>query len=100
MATSNLHRELDPARRGPKTDGYAVESAILPQLDHRQSCTLEERARILPRFILNQVFPGVARPVGKETSSSGPLADLTISSRQWCTTSTTRVPRAGNRQFR
>lgn len=61
MATGNIHRELDSARRDPRIDGYDGESAILQHLEKRESCTLEERARMLASGTLNQVFLGVAR---------------------------------------
>ena len=61
MATGNIHRELDSAREDPRIDGYGVESAILQHLEKRESCSLEELARMLASYTLNQVFLGVAR---------------------------------------
>jgi hypothetical protein len=59
--TGNIQREFDLARRDPRTEGYAVESAILQHLDQHGSCTLEELARMLAGFTLNQVLFGVDR---------------------------------------
>ena len=61
MAIGNIHRELDSVREDPGIDGYDVESAILQYLEKRESCTLEELARMLAGCTLNRVFLGVAR---------------------------------------
>ena len=54
-------REYDPTKKDTRTDGYDVESGILQYLAQHGSSTLEELARMLTGFTLNQVLFAVDR---------------------------------------
>jgi len=54
-------REYDPTKNDTRTDGYDVESGILQYLAQHGSSTLEELARMLTGFTLNQVLFAVDR---------------------------------------